>query len=118
MSWNPPLTKFSKEYNRRIMAIFHRTVQLVYESVVLGSPVTGAPGQPVDTGALRASWAIRWLSPTQAQISTGIDYAIHVELNERNVTFRVGGAHSLSKTRANFDKLYEQATREVLAGAA
>jgi hypothetical protein len=30
----------------------------VHESIVAGSALTGAPGQPVDTGYLRASWVV------------------------------------------------------------
>lgn len=30
------------------------------DSIQFGSPITGAPGQPVDTGYLRNSWQIGW----------------------------------------------------------
>lgn len=120
MNWSPALQTFARKYEKRQRDIFHRVVQLVFESIVEGSTTTGAPGQPVDTGNLRGSWTIRYLSPTVAQISTGVGYAIHIENRVNGMTLRssVGGFFSVALTRAGFQKIVEQATREVLANAA
>lgn len=37
--------------------------QDAYESITIGRPETGSPGQPVDTGYLRASWSLFTDSP-------------------------------------------------------
>lgn len=51
---------------------FHRAIQS-------GSELTGSPGQPVDTGRLRASWLLEFLSALRALVSTNVPYARAVE---------------------------------------
>lgn len=95
-----------------------------HESVVNGSPVTGAPGQPVDTGNLRASWQLAFPSPEVAEITTKTVYAPH---NEYGVTedgrpytqkSPVGGRHSVALTITNFDKLVEHEVKRLAGGNA
>jgi Bacteriophage HK97-gp10, putative tail-component len=82
-----------------------------HESIQNGSVVTGAPGQPVDTGNLKASWHLEFTSPTTAEISTNVAYA---QLNEDGVTASgapyvqrspVGGRHSVALTVMNLPKI-------------
>lgn len=57
----------------------------VYQSIVHGSPITGAPGQPVATGELRDSWEIKRISSERREISTTSPYARAIEHNWRRV---------------------------------
>ena len=60
MSFGSDLTLFAQKVEGRQRALFVGCVNAVQESIVDGSAVTGAPGQPVDTGNLRASWQQRY----------------------------------------------------------
>ena len=76
----------------------------VGRSIVEGSAITGAPGQPVDTGALRASW-YRLIQPDDVIAwASDLDYAPVIEDNLDNATLRspVGGFHSVKMTIAGF----------------
>lgn len=76
-------------------------------SIVEGSELTGAPGQPVDTGNLRASWQLTFPSPTSAQISTNVEYAPIIEDNLRGAKFRNHGPNSVKLTRAGLPRIVE-----------
>jgi len=102
-------------------------------SIVDGSVITGAPGQPVDTGALRASWILSYPSATMAEISTNLVYAPIIEDGVRSLrgkrgdagvskggstlalTLRsqVGGWHSVRYTVAGFQRLVEAVVAKV-----
>lgn len=84
----------------------------VHESVQTGSPITGAPGQPVDTGFLRASWQLSFPSKDVAEISTNTEYAEAIENGvgphgPMTVKSPVGGFNSVALTRMNFDRLVD-----------
>lgn len=74
---------------------FHRAIQS-------GSEITGSPGQPVDTGNLRASWILAFLSALRALVSTNVSYAPAVEDGigthgpVRYGKSGIGGSHSAS----------------------
>lgn len=89
----------------RSQAVFVNTASHAFESIVNGSPVTGAPGQPVDTGNLRASWQLAFPDKTSATITTGVEYAPYVEDNVRGVAFKNHGPHSVKLTIAGLDKI-------------
>lgn len=61
------------------------TAAAVYQSIVNGSPITNAPGQPVDTGELRDSWEIKRISKDRREISTTSPYARAIEHNWRRI---------------------------------
>jgi hypothetical protein len=93
-----------------------------HDSIVSGSPVTGAPGQPVDTGALRNSWQLRFPTKDVAEITTNLVYA---PMNEYGVTedgrpYRqlspVGGRHSVAHTITNFDRIVEFEAKRLSEG--
>jgi hypothetical protein len=113
MSFSGDLTRFVSKTERRTQDVFTTFVVLAHESIQTGSPITGAPGQPVDTGNLRNSWGIEFETPTQALISSPVEYAPFVEDNVRGVTFRVGGPHSQKLTIAGATPLLEEANRRV-----
>jgi hypothetical protein len=52
------ITAASLEFEAKTKTVFTAVVAELYRSVVFGSELTGAPGQPVDTGYLRASWLV------------------------------------------------------------
>lgn len=58
---------------RKRRAIVAGTAQDAFESLVIGHPVTGAPGQPVDTGYLRNSFAFYTDTPNFPRTGTGGD---------------------------------------------
>ena len=84
--------------------VFVGTVLALHESIKVGSPVTGAPGQPVDTGNLRNSWGFEFDSDTSALISTPVEYAAAVEDGVgphgpvQYGNSGVGGSHSVALT--------------------
>ena len=49
--------------------------QDAYESITIGHPATGAPGQPVDTGYLRQSWSLFTDAPSFNTNGDGTDNA-------------------------------------------
>lgn len=90
-----------------------RTTEEIHRSIVFGSEITGAPGQPVDTSNLRDSWIPQHLGPMQWQDTTNVDYAQHVEDNVRGVTFKNHGPHSVKMTKAGYDNIVETVLKEV-----
>lgn len=107
MPWNPPLSRIAAERERNVRDVFLGVTSEVERSVVEGSELTGAPGQPVDTGTLRASWAGTFASPSRWSLSTNIEYAPVIEDNARGATLRsaVGGFHSVKKTVLGFPNI-------------
>lgn len=103
-------------------AIHARVADLAFDSIVSGSSLTGAPGQPVaasiyeKAGALKASWKRTRTAPNVVTISTDYGYAPPVEDNLKSVRFRTGGPHSVKLTVLAADRLVRQATQDV-AGA-
>jgi hypothetical protein len=79
-------------------------------SIQEGSELTGAPGQPVDTGALKASWQLVFDDPNHATIGTNLVYAEPIEdgvgkYGPLTLRSSVGGFHSVKQTAANFDRI-------------
>jgi hypothetical protein len=105
------LMKFTRTLELREQAVFEGALELMYESIVHGSHLTGAPGQPVRTGQLRDSWKVEHLSPTVAKVTTSLGYAWPVEHNawgEGEATvFRNHGPHSVKRTRAGFARIVD-----------
>jgi hypothetical protein len=96
--------------------LFTDSVEMARESIVDGSPVTGAPGQPVEDDVLRQSWKKEFLSPTHATVLTDSPYA---ESNEDGIArpgggpYRllspVGGRFSIAKTVAGWGRIVDAA---------
>lgn len=92
---------------------------LMHQSIVHGSRLTGAPGQPVELGDLLRSWGVSFPSPTSVQVSSDSPYA---RPNEDGVRAggkpyvqrsARGGRHSVRLTRRGLDKLVGQAAENV-----
>lgn len=96
--------------------MFDDSVNLAAESIVNGSAITGAPGQPVEEDVLRKSWVTDKLSPTHATVTTDNPYA---ESNEDGIArpgmgpYRLlsptGGRWSISKTVAGWGRIVDAA---------
>ena len=77
--------------------MFDDSVNLMEDSVVRGSPITGSPGQPREDGDLIASWVTEKLSPTHAIIAVANDavaagWALQ---NENGIALPGGGPYNL-----------------------
>lgn len=109
------LNRFVLNLRAKERAVFVNTASAVKGSIVDGSPLTGAPGQPVDTGTLKASWQLTFSGPSTAEVSTNTEYAPIIEYNVRGAHLRstVGGFHSVAMTVAGFERLVEAETRKV-----
>ncbi len=98
-----------------------------FTSIVFGSNLTGAPGQPIgpdtDTregGALRESWKNAPVGPLQNRITTDSPYA---KSNEDGIArpgggpyvlrSKVGGRHSVALTIAGFPHIVASSLAEV-----
>lgn len=113
------LKRFITKVGARNRDIFVNTVSEASNSIVNGSAITGAPGQPVDTGNLKASWQTTFESPSLAQISTKVVYAPQIEDGTREgraLTLRskVGGFHSVALTIAGLRRIVETVTVQVV----
>jgi hypothetical protein len=96
---------------------------LMRDSIVDGSSITGAPGQPRAEGDLAASWTLT-LTETSAQVSTPSPYAIQNEdgVKEGGKPYvqrsAVGGRHSVRLTRLGLPKLVRAAAQLISGRAA
>lgn len=75
------LQAWAAKVERNLGLIFVNTATSVRDSVVEGSPVTGAPGQPADTGNLKSAWLLQFPELSVAEISTRVAYAPAIEEN-------------------------------------
>lgn len=112
MSFAKDLAAFTDRLRARETVLFGNVVQHVEESIKVGSPVTGAPGQPVDTGALLNSWETEHVAPRIAEVTTSIAHAVPIENNERGAQLRssVGGFGSVKLTRMGFPAIVDHET--------
>ncbi len=96
MSFGDDLRLFGEKAERNIHAVFLGSVDAVHGSVVEGSAVTGAPGQPVDTGNLKGSWQETFPEPMVGQVATNVVYAEAVEHGQQEPY--TTSAHGTSRT--------------------
>lgn len=119
MAFSDDLEAFALKVETRSRLLFERATEEVQRSVVDGSEITGAPGQPVDTGNLKGSWIPQLLAPWSWQTTTGVEYAEPIEEGigpHGPLTLRsaVGGFHSVRLTRAGWGRIVEAARTEVV----
>lgn len=122
-SFGDQLREWTATVRAREQAVFVGVVEEVRRSIVEGSEITGAPGQPVDTGTLKASWIVDRPDATTATIATNVEYAPYIEDggNSRGpFTLRsaVGGFHSVAQTAANIDRIVDVVTARVTTDGA
>ncbi len=119
MSFGDDVRRFIQRVEQRQRAVHNAVCDAAFVSIVEGSPVTGAPGQPVDTGNLKNSWQNIITGPLEREIVTNVVYAPDIEegtRNGRNMTLRsqVGGFRSVALTRAGWQRLVTQVTAQVV----
>jgi len=130
MTFTDDLKAFAAKVEQRQREIFTGCVDEVHGSITEGSPVTGAPGQPVDTGNLINSWEETFPEQWVGQSATSVRYARAVEegqqapytteagteVTPRPMTLRsgVGGFHSVKMTRAGWGRIVKQVVGEVV----
>lgn len=112
------LQAFVNKARSREGTLYRRATVHAFESIRHGSAVTGAPGQPVDTGELLASWQ---LTPTGRRTATMLSNAVHadiIEHNRRGATLRskVGGFHSVKLTRLGWRRIVAHELRQMGPG--
>lgn len=118
-----------ERHNREVIAqvgtmlstIFAQVASDALDSIQNGSAVTGSPGQPVDTGALKASWQLV-LEKDHATIGTNLVYAIPIEdgtgkYGPLHLRSEVGGWHSVKLTANNLDRIVTDVTARVRGAA-
>lgn len=125
MSFRDEVRRFAVKVEAKSQAIFAGVVADAKSSIQFGSPVTGAPGQPVETGNLRASWQVEFQSPTSALISTNVAYARSNEDGIRRpgggpyrLRSKVGGRWSVKLTIAGMNKIVDDVARRLSGGGA
>jgi hypothetical protein len=128
-SFGNELRMFAAKLENNRQKVQGRATSIAYHSIVDGSPITGAPGQPVGEygpgyhpgkigGALKGSWVIQFEGPYVASISSHLPYAWGIEngigpYGPLTLRSSVGGFHSLKLTRAAWPRIVRQAMREV-----
>ena len=120
MSFESDLAKFGDKLERRAKRVFIDAATEVHRSVQTGSVITGAPGQPVQTGALRASWQLTFPAPNEAHVVTAMVYAPVIEdaigrFGALVLRSSVGGFHSVKITRAGWHRIVD-AVRQRMTG--
>ena len=128
------LARFAEQAALRANDVFVGTTVEVQRSVVEGSTLTGAPGQPVDTGFLKDSFVGRFTSKTTWELTTNVAYAPVIEANtkaayddrgvprpkglppqgggSKHIKSTVGGPHSIAQTVAGFQRIVDAVNAE------
>jgi hypothetical protein len=118
VSFSDDLRRFTAKAETNIRDVHAGTVVRLHESITVGSPVTGSPGQPVDFGNLVRSWGIEDEGDARSLISTPMEYAPGIEDGigpHGPLTLRsaVGGFHSLKHTIAGAQRVVELEAQRV-----
>lgn len=114
------LRAFKKKTYERTNQVMNGIATEAYRSIVMGSEITGAPGQPVDTGRLRASWQLIWEGPKgPIDIVTNVVYARQIEDGVSHwgkplvLRSQVGGFHSVKLTVSSMPMIVKKVVEEV-----
>lgn len=110
------MASIATELRADLYKLFDDSVNMAAESIINGSPITGAPGQPVEEDVLRKSWVKTKISPTHATVLTDNEYAEPNEtgippigMKTYNLLSPVGGRYSISKTVAGWGAIVDAA---------
>lgn len=110
-SFAEQMAAFNTRLRRKVNVLDVETRDHIFRSIVHGSEVTTAPGQPVDTGTLRDSWQREEEAPhVERFFSTDNPAKVEsIEHNFRGATLRsaTGGWHSVALTRLGFNRIVD-----------
>ena len=119
------LRQFTRTSEQRMKDCATFAFQEVTKSVVRGSELTGAPGQPVALvrgGTLRSSWVTSSPEPHVRELTTNVEYAVWIEDGGNDLGFynpargdprsEVGGYHSVKLTEAAWPEIVEMARKK------
>lgn len=113
MGFADQLNAHAEKYKKHLGEIREGTDDEMFRSIVEGSEITGAPGQPVGkSGKLRDSWT-QEKSATDTVTSSDAPYAQAVEENWGNVDFANHGPHSAKITVVAFPRVVEAVVQKV-----
>lgn len=93
--------------DRALLQTFRGSAEDVQDSITNGSAVTGAPGQPVQSGHLKGSFIPQFLEKWIWETTTMVVYAPFIEEGGYVKHSKVGGPHSVRLTRIGWDKIVE-----------
>jgi len=110
MGLRDDVRRFALTVESRSQKVFVGVTTQVQRSIQFGSEITNAPGQPVQTGRLRASWIGEFLDANRWQTSTNLPYALPIERGigpHGPLTLRssVGGFGSVALTVHGFQAI-------------
>jgi hypothetical protein len=118
MSYKEDIDRFTFNVSKRVAAVSANAAFKVHESITVGSALTGAPGQPVDTNTLLSSWAVvpqdlfTWLISTNVRYARNIEYGISRWGTPITIRSAVGGIGSVRLTRTAWPRIVDDAVRE------
>lgn len=120
MGFASEMKRLADQLVQQQRTLFPNIVSAVKFSITDGSPITGSPGQPVDTAALKDSWQEQFEDSTHASVTTNLVYA---PANEDGITDAggpyvqrspVGGRHSVKLTVAGFQAITNDEVRKLV----
>lgn len=124
MGFGDDMKRVQVRVQQRRREVFVTCVEEATRSIVEGSDLTGAPGQPVDTGRLKASYQTVHETSGRAVIGTNAEYARSIEDGVSyahggtpiTIRSKVGGTHSIQRTVLNWDRIVAAAIARVGSG--
>ena len=124
MTFSEDIKRFNAKVENLTQEVFVGVVAEAKDSIVNGSPLTGSPGQPVDTGNLRDSWQTEFKDENTAVISTNVVYAPQNEdgiSRPSGVEYRQksaqGGRWSVALTRAGIQNIVDDVVNKLTGDA-
>jgi len=115
MSFTADMDRIVRKARAAEVQLFNNCLAHAQRSILVGSPVTSAPGQPVDTGRLITSWSERRYGRQSAELVSSAPYAEVIENNKRgaNLRSKVGGFHSIKLTRLGWGRIVSYEGRKI-----
>lgn len=112
------IDRFNKKLAKKPVEFIDRATDEVFNSIVNGSALTGAPGQPVLSGALKRSWVKRRTSAGTSEVVTDSPYARTIEdlfgrFGKIQIRSAVGGGHSVKMTQAAWDQIIFKVLQDI-----
>ena len=115
MTWDSEIAAWQRKKDRILTDVAVDCTVEVQRSVVEGSELTGAPGQPVDIGTLKGSFIPSFLVRSGTRVVwrtvTNLVYAPFIEAGNYVQRSAVGGPHSVAKTRTGWVRIVDSVAR-------